>query len=441
MTSNGSFFSEIGAANLIGTAFQGLIDEANSAATAASTASTAATAASATANAASSSAASSASTASTSASAASASASAAAASAATAASDATAAALAEVQGIVSNSNKLINPFMEIDQANEGASVVAAVPFTKAADGYAVVNTNSASPTFQRVTDAPTGYPNSLKVTVVTGQTVVSGSALTIHARVEADDLADTLYGTAGSQPLTVTFWFKSSISGTYSASFQNAAQTRSYVWNFTYSSANVWQKFTQTVPGDIGGTWAISGNGLGLVFSVAACAGSTVQTTAGSWQTGNFLGTSSNTNTVFSTTGATFQLGPCKLEVGSVATPLVRTSFQQELARCQRYYEKSYDVGTAVGTVTTNGAWEALAPSGTGGQFPIQFKVTKRAVPTFTAYSTNTGASGKVYNTGTASDGTAGLGNGGTNGIVLFVTPNVGALNALTAQWTADARL
>jgi len=148
----------------------------------------------------------------------------------------------------------------------------------------------------------------------------------------------------------------------------------------------------------------------------------------------------------FTTAGATFQIGPCKLEVGSTATPMLRQSFQQELARCQRYYEKSYNPGIAPGSSTgSNGFGQTMFAGGQPNSSntlaaTAVYKVTKRAVPTVTYYS----FSGSVnimscYVSGAWTGNAGALQNTTQNGHGAAVA--VAGLAYIAWDYVADARL
>jgi len=346
-------------------------------------------------------------------------------------------------------NKLVNPFMEIDQANEGAAItvtpgIGGYPV----DGWTISNSGGSGITLsvQRVTDAPVGYSNSIRVTVTTASAVIASTQATIQQRFEGDELLDTSFGAANAKTVSLAFWVKTSVAGTYCASLRCTAVNRSYVFAFTIAAANTWQQVTQTIPGDTGAGWVITGNALQMLLDVSMAAGSTFQGTGNSWQAANILGTSAMTNTLTTTTSATFQLGPAGLWVAPAPQPLLRTSIQAELARCQRYYEKSYDPGSAVaGTGLTGvsffyaaaGVANALSGAGTG----VFFKTTKRVDPTLTIYSNVTGASGKLRDNTASADINANVGTAATNGFYWFGTAAAPGTMNITGHWTADARL
>jgi hypothetical protein len=176
---------------------------------------------------------------------------------------------------------------------------------------------------------------------------------------------------------TLSFWVRSSKTGIHCVSFRNTGVDRSYVVEYTVNAANTWEFKTVTVSGGLitAGTWNWT-NGAGVVLSWALAAGSTFQTTAGAWQTGNFLATANQVNCLDSNTNI-FAITGVQLEVGSVATPFEHRPYGSELALCQRYFERStYSFGGnawAVGAVFAQ--W-------------VPFKVSKRASPTANASGT-----------------------------------------------------
>jgi len=219
-------------------------------------------------------------------------------------------------------NKLVNPFMEIDQANEGAAVTTSANYV--VDGV-VINVNLGTISAQRSTDAPPGYPNSAIITQTGTAAVVAGSLNGFLRRIEWDELIDTGWGTSSAQTVALAFWAKASIAGTYCGSLNNAAATRSYVFNVVITAANTWQLFSYTIPGDTSGVWAVAPNTTALNLRLTLVVGSTFQTaTTNAWVAGNFVASTAISNTMATTLNATFQLGPCGLWVAPAPQPLLR---------------------------------------------------------------------------------------------------------------------
>ena len=141
----------------------------------------------------------------------------------------------------------------------------------------------------------------------------------------------------------------------------------------------------------------------------------------------------------------TFDIAQVQLETGTVATPFEHRSYGEELALCQRYYEKSYSSGTAPGSNTTVGMVRTSVFSiGDSTAFEyLAFNVSKRAAPTMTAYRDG-GASGKWYyaRNGQATEATVTFNHTGTEGT--NPTVNIGTTWAganTYGHWTADAEL
>jgi hypothetical protein len=161
--------------------------------------------------------------------------------------------------------------------------------------------------------------------------------LLVEQLIEGFNCADLMFGTASAQTVTLSFWVKSSITGTFSGHIANKPTTRSYVFTYSINSANTWEFKTVSLPGDTSGVWATdSSAGLKALFNLGTGGGTT---TANSWQAGDFIRTSGSVG-IGDTLDATWQITGVQLEAGDTATPFEHRSFGQELALCQRYYQE-----------------------------------------------------------------------------------------------------
>jgi len=348
-------------------------------------------------------------------------------------------------------NRIVNGSMMIDQRNEGSSVSSASASSQfIADQWVFAFTGaSTGNTAEQVSDAPAGFKNSLKVTIGTGSaTVGSSDLMRIRQYIEGLNVVDLGYGASGALTISISFWVKTSGIGTYSLSLQNSAQARSYVTTFSIGTANTWTRITlPNVAGDTSGTW-LTTNGAGLELGIMLEAGSSFQTgTLNAWQGTSVLATNSSPVNLGATSGATFQLTGVQLEAGPTVTAFDVRPYAVELALCQRYYEKSYDPGTAVGAVTFNGVTSIIItvlPTGSlQGGTTDRYKITKRATPTLTLYSPHSGASGKIYDGAAGADSTPSIYGNGLSGFAWYASTagsSEGAVN-MQAQWTADAGL
>lgn len=281
-------------------------------------------------------------------------------------------------------NRIINGAMVIDQRNAGASVTAVdnaytldrwQNYSGAASKFTVQqNAGSVTP--------PAGFSNYLGITSSSAYTAGAGEAFTLNQNIEGYNVSDFAFGTASAKTITLSFWVRSSLTGTFSGAVRNYNASRSYPFTYTISSASTWEQKSVTIAGDTSGTWT-TGNGIGLAMDFDMGSGSNFRGTAGAWN-GNFNTGATGSVSVIGTNGATWYVTGVQLEVGSVATPFERRQYGQELALCQRYYVKQNDPS----------ATSAFMPVGTGYTFnttdaTIQFNlpVTMRTRPTTVNFS------------------------------------------------------
>ena len=198
--------------------------------------------------------------------------------------------------------------------------------------------NSSASNYE-ASSAPAGFINSMKFTVASANTVGAGDYYNLYQAVEGVNVQDLDWGTAAAKPVTLSFWVKSSVVGTYTGALKNADVNRSYPYTYTISSANTWEQKTVTITGDTTGTWKKDNTvGIYVGFNLGAGAsftGGTVNT----WSAINTQGVTGQTSLQgASNSGATWYLTGVQLEPGSTATPFEHRPFGMELALCQRYY-------------------------------------------------------------------------------------------------------
>jgi hypothetical protein len=238
-------------------------------------------------------------------------------------------------------NRIINGAMVIAQANGTAAVTSG---SSTVDRFGRdVDTDGAS-TFQQVSDAPTGFKNSLKFTTTTADSSLTGvQRARLYQRIEGYNAADLMLGTASAGSFTLSFWVKSSLTGTFGGAFSNSAFDRSYPFSYTINAANTWEYKTITVSGDTTGTW-LSDNGIGLAVNFSLGVASGYQGTAGAWAAAGLLAPTGSVS-VIGTLNATWQITGVQLEKGTQATSFDYRPYGTEEQLCQRY---AYKLGGAI---------------------------------------------------------------------------------------------
>jgi hypothetical protein len=294
-------------------------------------------------------------------------------------------------------NRIINGAMVIDQRNAGASVNTSTPnsaiYTLDRWFYAVSQTSKF--TVQQNagnltgTNLPSGFANYLGITSSSAYSLLTNDSFNIRQAIEGFNTSDLNWGTANAQPITLSFWVRSSLTGTFGGAIFNSAINRFYVFSYTISSANTWEKKSVTIAGDTSGTWVGATNGIGLYLSFSIGDGPTNTSTAGSWGSTLYLAPTGQVN-VTGTNTATFYITGVQLEKGSTATSFDYRPYGTELALCQRYYETKDYQGSASRVAVVYAA-------STSPVLYQEFAVTKRATPTSITWSLN--GSGRYVST------------------------------------------
>ena len=347
---------------------------------------------------------------------------------------------------ITGRNRIINGDMRIDQRNAGASVTAGNA-SYFIDRWRTEVSGGGAYTVQQVTTAPAGFQNSALVTVTTADaSIAAGDYYDVQQFIEGFNVADLGWGTANAQAVTLSFWVRSSVTGTFAGSLMNSAGNRAYVFTYTVNAANTFEYKTVTIPGDTTGTW-LTNNGRGITLSFDLGNGSSYQAAAGSWVGQYAIGTSTSVKLI-ATSGATFYITGVQLEAGSVATPFERRPYGTELQLCQRYFEKSYNIDVAPGTASTS--YSAFSSSGSAGGLTtayldswLPFKVTKRATPTMAAWdeANNSGNSTRVNPGVLATSGqNIGFQSAGMNNVTGSSVTGANA-GRFSFNWTASAEL
>jgi hypothetical protein len=277
-------------------------------------------------------------------------------------------------------NRIINGAMVIDQRNAGASVTLVSSGIYTVDRWQGYEDTDGVMTAQQDSSSPTGFINSLKLTTTTADSSLAATQFSlVQQKIEGLNIADLNWGATAAaagktaSSVNLSFWVKSSLTGTFGGALRNSAQDRSYPFSYTITSADTWEQKTVTIAGDTSGTW-LTTNGIGIQIAFGLGVGSTYSGTAGSWAAAQYFSATGATS-VIGTLNATFYITGVQLEAGSTASPFEYRSYGTELSLCERYYWKS-----TVGTYNAVGS--GVVVTGSQVSIYIKYPTTMRSAPT-----------------------------------------------------------
>jgi hypothetical protein len=299
-------------------------------------------------------------------------------------------------------NRLINSAMVIDQRNAGASVTPA-SFSYSLDRWQAIQTTASKFSVQQNAGAvtpPAGFNSYLGVTSLSAYSVAAGDTFNILQSVEGFNCSDLAWGTANAATITLSFWVRSSLTGTFGGAIKDGSSTNAYPFTYTISSANTWEYETITIVGPTSGQFSYTSttNGIGLQVVFGLGAGATFSGTAGAWAAFNAY-TATGATSVVGTNGATFYITGVQLEKGSTATSFDYRPYGTELALCQRYYWQS----TSKPNGTQFYEYAGVIVSATTAKINFNLPTAMRTQPTIAINPVyNTGSSWQINLTGIA---------------------------------------
>ena len=300
-------------------------------------------------------------------------------------------------------NRIINGGMVVNQYSTTGT---AVTFTSS-NGYTLdrwnqTNTGSGTLTGTQSSVVPnTTYPYSYLATVSTGSSPASGTVVRLVQAIEGYNMADWAWGTADAKPVMLSFWVRSSLTGTFGGCLQVGTSNGNYVFQYTISAANTWQQVQIAIPANTAYTTNTT-NSAGAMLYFDRGSGSSFEGTASTWTSAINKWRASGNVQLSATTGATWYMTGCQVEVGTVATSFDFRDYGRELLMCKRYYHAS----------------EALVfaqPTSSSLYIIAYYPVTMRAVPTIvrTGNGSVTGSTAGTTFSSTTTDYTfAGNGTG-----------------------------
>ena len=359
------------------------------------------------------------------------------------------AALIGSQTALSNRNLVINGAMQVAQRGDVTGITGSS--YGGPDRFELNASSIGTFTVSQSSTAPAGFKNSWKVDCTTADaSPAAGDLLRVSYRIEGQDLQQLAYGTSDAKAITLSFYVRSNKTGTYNVQFQQIDNSfKQAVLSYTIDAADTWEFKSITIAGDTAGS-IDDDNGDGLALFWILGAGSTFtsgseRSTYTAFSNGDVAPT--QTVNLADNTANEWMITGVQLEVGETATPFEHRSFGDELARCQRYYEKSFNYSDAPGTATAAGLIESSGTSGneTTSEMTMhaKFAVSKRANPTVTIYDTS-GNSGKInriqMGITTYNNQTVNTYFQGESGVTIISGSGASA-SALSGHFVADAEL
>lgn len=336
-------------------------------------------------------------------------------------------------------NKIVNGNFNVWQRE--ITFIGIADGTYSADRWKYEKSSEAVHELDQWTDVPTVAESGSfsKYSVILDVTTADGTIGSTQYVKLTQHVEGYTFQALAQRAMTLSFWVKSFLTGTFCVAFQNSGKDRSYVAEYTINSSNTWEKKTINIlASPSAGTWNYE-NGVGLTVSFVQAAGASLQTTAGAWQTGDFIATSNQVNNVGSV-AHNFILSQVQLEAGSLATTFEQIPQSLELATCQRYYCKSYNQSVYAGAVSSAGSI-----TGTAGNVVMMmnfvFPVEMRTTASCSLYNPDTGTLNEMRDDTAGANRSGGTQHAGTRHVTLFANVGIVAGNRHNAQAVAAAEL
>jgi len=345
-------------------------------------------------------------------------------------------------------NIIINGDMSLAQRGTSTSSITSTGY-QTLDRFKTNISSLGTWTQSQSTDVPSGqgFAKSLKMDCTTADASPSASdKLLIQQLIEGQMLQYLKKGTSSAESLTLSFWVKSNKTGTYIANLYDGDNTRQISKSYTISSADTWEKKTITFAGDTSGAFN-NDNGVSLYLQLYLGVGSnfTSGTLATSWESATNANAAVGQVNLADSTSNEWYITGVQLEAGTSASDFEFLPKDVNTTRCQRYYQKSYDLETAPGTATDSGAgWNGSSGDTAGNAaFLPPFKTTMRAAPTVTGYARDgTSGQGSYFRNGASGNGTLAAHMYGQNSVSIYVgTGSAWSTSTIAAHYTLSAEL
>ena len=354
---------------------------------------------------------------------------------------------------LSHRNRIINGDMQVSQRKAGSeTTINNGSLHYVIDRYAMYESTSGSATVTQVTSgysaSHTGSGKAMRIKTTGADTSLGGSAqLMFFQYIEGYNWEDLRFGTANAKSFTVSFSILASgasagnVTGTYCVNATNAPNfNRTYVKEYTIDAIDTWKRVSLTFPGDTSGSWG-TGNGAAIRIGWSFAGPNSQEGAADTWHS-SYKGSTSNQKNGMANVNNFYFITDIQVEEGTVATPYERRNYAEELIRCQRYYEHSYNQGTTPGTATNNGSVMFLTNRSPGtAHTMLRFQTRKRTNPTVTAYDPTQSNTTGMRNLDDNVTYNYTMNRMGEMGCTAYPTGNLSLGRFIQFHYTADAEL
>ena len=279
-------------------------------------------------------------------------------------------------GGLSHRNIVVNGAMQVSQRGDFFGNVGQQVYT--IDQFVTLHSYGNVINVTQTSTSPDGFSKAYKVDCQVADTSIGAAEfMFIRHKIEAQNLQQLAYGTSGAKSITLSFYVRSSVTGTYAICLQQKDNSSKQVnGTYTINSANTWERKTFTYAGDTSGVINDdNGHGLDILWTLVAGSNRTSGSARPTWTAHADADESfGHTANVLSSTSNDWLITGVQLEVGDTATSFEHRSYAEELSRCQRYY------------VIFGGGYNTGARGGSGGSLALynyHLPVPLRAAPSF----------------------------------------------------------
>ena len=299
-----------------------------------------------------------------------------------------------------NRNIIINGAMRVAQRATSSTGVGGSSGYFTCDRWKITTDATAGRvTMTQESDGPDGFANSIKLATTTADTsIAAGELFILGQSIEAQDLQQLKKGTSAAESVTVSFYVKANASATYVAELYDHDNTRNNTRAFTVGTS--WSRVELTFAADTTGALG-DDNAAGMTFQIWLHAGSTYSGgtfSDNTWQSVTAANRYAGSRTsIFDSTSRTLFITGVQMEVGDTATDFEHRTFGDELARCERYFFKTYEYATSPGTASSlaSSLGRYLDATQNYASVPLP-TLNLRATPTTTIYNPNDGTVGEI---------------------------------------------